>query len=393
MRTDTSTRSYRIAYESIATMAVDQDSSERLHYRTAAMEAITGPDAGMVMDRLYQNLMARSSINFGKIPESMGDVSKFTKHRTLTSTMSLLEKQMAEYDIKELKLARDLHNCLLQCKEDFAYGFKVDSQFLKTTYNTMVYSLCELLNLCDVIYIDMLKAGAQGIPFTYQPYTDLLLVQNVSKFVEMVKSGEWARMMQTIKKDARNLLDFVYTGDSGDAIHSLGGIVGTVGIPGIILASLTPKAKSIAATAGTPLNVGAFVQAGKEVGKTILGSTAGKIGLVILAIIAVLMLIRGLIMLFYSGRYKLQNILDDNAKVLKAHIDLNVDASGTSKSLETQKKLYEALSSLRDRIEVQILDADAAGRKELKKSNKEDFSPAAFKRPAETPDTGSIELV
>ena len=122
-------------------------------------------------------------------------------------------------------------------------------------------------------------------------------------------------------------------------------------------------------------------------------SPVGKIGIVVLAIIAVLMLIRGLIMLFYSGRYKLQNILDDNAKVLKAHIDLNVDASGTSKSLETQKKLYEALSSLRDHIEVQILDADAAGRKELKKSNKEDFTPAAFQRPSETPDTGSVELV
>lgn len=133
-RTDTATNAYKIAYESISVMMNDQDPSERMQYRSAAMEAITGPDAGMVMDRLYQNLMTRSGINFGKIPESMGDVSKFTKHRTLTSTMSLLENQMAEYNIKELKLARDLHNCLLQCKEDFAYGFKVDSQFLKTTY-------------------------------------------------------------------------------------------------------------------------------------------------------------------------------------------------------------------------------------------------------------------
>lgn len=257
----------------------------------------------------------------------------------------------------------------------------------------MVYSLCELLNLCDVIYIDMLKAGAQGIPFTYQPYDDLLLVQNVTKFVDMVKSGEWAKMVNMIKKDARNLFDFVYTGESGEMFHSVAGIVGTVGVPAIILKALEPKAAKLRAGDDKMSVVASFAKAGADVLKEVVKKPVGKAALVILAIIAVLLLVRGLIMLFYSGRYKLAQILDDNAKVLKAHIDMNVDASGTSHSPESQKKLYEALSSLRDHMEVRILEADAAGRKELKKSNKEELGPDAFKRNEPTPSTGDIELV
>lgn len=383
-RFDTTTRSYQIALESFSTMAMDQSARDKLSYRRAAMEAVTSPDSGMVLDRLYKNVMGRASINFGKIPESAGDLTKFTKYKTIADTLSLLDRQMAEYKIKELQLAHELHDDLIKCREDFAYGFKVDSQFLKTTYNTMVYSLCEILNLCDVIYIDMLKAGAEGRHFDYKPYDELLLVQNVEKFVGMIRSGEWSSMMLTIRKDAKNLINVVYN-DSGDGLaHTLGGIVGTVGIPGAVFVAAKPAATKLAEASGEALGMKHFASAIKTGTTNAFKSTwsrwYGKIGIVILAIISVLLLVRTLVFIFYRGAYKLNDVLDDQEKMLKAHIDNYADPSGTSKSLEKQKHMYETLAGLQDNIRTHILKSDAEGRKMLRESNSKDFTIAAFQK-------------
>lgn len=381
-RFDTSMKSYQIALESFSSMSLDQPARDRLSYKRAAMEAVTGPDSGMVLDRLYKNVMGRASINFGKIPESAGDLTKFTKYKSLADMLTLLDRQLAEYNIKEVKLAHELHDDIIRCREDFMYGFKVDSQFLKTTYNTMVYSLCELLNLCAVIYIDMLKDSSEGKQFTYEPYNDLLLIQNIEKFTTMVKSGEWARMMLTIRKDAKNLLSVVYNDNSGNGsmMHALAGIVGTAGIGGMAMKALEPRVNSMPGGTASIANYG---KAAKAVAKEIVGTTGGKIAIVIVSIIGVLFIIRGLLMAFYRGAYKLNDVLEDNERFLKAHMDNYADPSGTSKSLEKQKWMYNQLSGLQDTIRTKILKSDAEGRKLLKESNAKDFSAAAFKADAE----------
>jgi len=248
----------------------------------------------------------------------------------------------------------------------------------------MVYSLCEILNLCDVIYIDMLKAGAEGRHFDYKPYDELLLVQNVEKFVGMIRSGEWSSMMLTIRKDAKNLINVVYN-DSGDGLaHTLGGIVGTVGIPGAVFVAAKPAATKLAEASGEALGMKHFASAIKTGTTNAFKSTwsrwYGKIGIVILAIISVLLLIRTLVFIFYRGAYKLNDVLDDQEKMLKAHIDNYADPSGTSKSLEKQKHMYETLAGLQDNIRTHILKSDAEGRKMLRESNSKDFTIAAFQK-------------
>ena len=88
-------------------------------------------------------------------------------------------------------------------------------------------------------------------------------------------------------------------------------------------------------------------------------------------------------MAFYRGAYKLNDVLEDNERFLKAHMDNYADPSGTSKSLEKQKWMYNQLSGLQDTIRTKILKSDAEGRKLLKESNAKDFSAAAFKADAE----------
>lgn len=405
---DRNMKSYQIAVENFNSIAMDQEPADRLRYRSIAMEAVASPDAGMVLDRLYKSVMGRAAINFGKIPESNGDLTRFTKYKSLAESLSLLHRQLDEYNITELNITQELHDCIIRCREDFVYGFRADSQFLKTTYNTMVYSLCEMINLCDVIYIDMLKCGADGRPFEYRGYTDLLLVQNCQKFINMVKSGEWGNMVSNIRKDAKNLINFVFGADSyQDGMSALGNLAAPTGIFGLaylasrkeIQASVHNRAWAAAGQSGA-YNAkdaahlkGAARDLFKEANKTTFGDVAsgmratftkvkgtipGRILIIILAIVATLFVIRTIIFLIYRGIYALRDILEDNERVLKAHLDRTADPSGTSKSRESQQRLYDMLSHTRDTIETKILKCDAQARKDLKESNATDFKPGTY---------------
>lgn len=380
-RYDTSTKSYKIAVEALNAIAADQiKPGDRINYRNMALEAVAGPDSGMVLDSLYKNVMSRASINFGKIPESMGDLTKFTKYKTIADSLTLLHRALNEYNVPELDITQELHDNIIRCREDFVYGFKVDSQFLKTTYNSEVYALCEMINLCDVIYIDMLKSGAEGKQFTYKGYQDLILVQNVKKFNDMVKSGEWSRMVTGIRKDARNLLDVVFSDTNGDGsmANMAANLKAPIGIFGIWAAA---GYKTAAATAGgSSVTMGQVASGMGTVVSKIWGSVPGKILIVIVAIIGVLFIVRGLIAVFYKGAYALRDVLDDNERFLKYHMDSN--NGGSYDSLEKQKAMYEALSGLRDKIETKILKSDAEGRKEIKKQNSEELTTDIYDTPS-----------
>lgn len=391
---DTRSCSYKIAVESINEMAMDQAKPGlMMNYRNIAMEAIATPDAGMVMERLYKSMIGRSGINFGKIPDSMGDLSRFFKYKSLAESLSLLHRQLDEYNVPELVITQELHDNLIRCRDDFVYGFKADSQFLKTTYNSMVYSLCEMVNLCDVIYIDMLKAQAEGVSFNYEGYKDLLLVQNVQKFNNMVKSGEWSTMVSGIRKDARNLVNVIFEGGNDSTAHILSNLKAPAGIFGMWAMASLPGAQKIAAAraastmgpltkaqAATIGNV-RFSDVAKSMGSMVgkLKSTLpGRVLLIVTAVIAALFIVRTIIMILYKGVYALRDVLEDNEAFLKAHMDRNADPSGTSKSMEKQKAMYNMLSGLRDKIERRIIASDNAGRKELKEANAKEFTPDAF---------------
>lgn len=366
---NTSAKYYQIAYESFASIAMDQPVSDRMTYRSTAMEAMNGPDAGMVIDRLYQSVTARAGINFGKIPESNGDLTRFTKYKTIHETLSLLNRQLGDKNIKELRLAYDLHDALIKCREDFVYGFKTDSQFLKLTYNTMVFSLCELLNLCSAIYIDSLKAAAEGKPFMPEDFSGLVVVQNSKKFVSLVQSGEWSTMVMTIRKNASNLAGFNFNFTLlGKAANATGAAAG----------SAINGTANLAASFGAGASSGAM---GIALTRMKNPRLPAKIVMVLGAIIAVLLLIRAAALCYYKGVYKLDEMLTDMEKLLQTHMELKADPSGTYKGLEFQKKLYDRLSGLQDHIRTKILKADVEGRKEMKKSNAEDLRKDSFVSP------------
>lgn len=365
---DRNTYAYQICMESFNAMATEQPVKDRYGYRDAAMEAMTGPDAGMVIEKLYRGISARSGINFGKIPDSMGDLTSFSKYKSIEETFILLDRDLAAFKVEELKMAHELHDNLIRLRDDFQWGYKTDSQFLKTTYNSMVYALCELLNLCTVVYIDALKAAVEQKKFVYVPYKDLLLVQNVAKFNKMVTTGEWSQMVLQLRRGGKGLLGIQDTHGVSEFAKLMSGI----GLFGVGFKNLEHASGGDPAKAQEYLFSGKAYKAAKDAVVKFSGTAGGKVILFIMCVIGVLMIIRALINIFWRCTYSLRDILQDNEQLLAANMACANDNSSTS--LEKQQKMYETLKGLREKIESAIISDDKKGKKNLQESNASDLT-------------------
>lgn len=405
--------SFKIAMETFNEVSVSLPPEDRMGYRDAAMEAVTGPDTGMVLDRLYKGVNARSGINFGQIPASCGDITQFAKYKTLVETMALLDRDIGDMKLDILADAHELHDNLIRLKNDFTYGFRMDNQFIKTTYNTMVYALCEMLNLCIVVYVDILKAKVDNKPYRQtMDYANLMIVQNVRRFNRMVKSGEWGQMLTEIKKNPAKLsgdsagglgsfmIEFVrvFGGGASAAIAVGAGtkgivdrgkkmIIDTPNLANPILGrKMTEAGRKAAATGGNASQVMADVfkdglkpddirwsDALKAVFKNIWKSVPGKVITIITAIIAAVLIVRGLICLFWKAAYSIRDMLDDQVKLLEANVQCEQNSATAT---EKQQKMLNMLSGLRDSIEARILKDDKNGKAEMARANNEDMRKA-----------------
>lgn len=373
---DKNSMSFKVAMESFGEISMSLPPEDRMGYRDAAMEAVTGPDTGMVLDRLYKGVNARSGINFGQIPASCGDLTQFAKYKTIVETMALLDRDIGDMKLDILADAHELHDNIIRLKPDFVYGFRMDAQFIKTTYNTMVYALCEILNLCIVVYVDVLKAKVDNKPYRQSmDYANLMIVQNVRRFNQMVKSGEWAQMVTEIKKcpaklggdDAGGLGGFLI-----EFMRAFGGGATAVTATGAALAALKKKGVALVQNGNSDKKV-TMVQALGAAFKDIWKTVPGKVVMIITSVIAAVMIIRGLICLFWKASYGIRDMLDDQVKLLEANIQSDQNSATAT---EKQRKMLDMLSGLRDSIETRILKDDKNGKAEVAKANNEDMRKA-----------------
>ena len=378
---DKNSMSFKMAMESFGEISMSLPPEDRMGYRDAAMEAVTGPDTGMVLDRLYKGVNARSGINFGQIPASCGDLTQFAKYKTIVETMALLDRDIGDMKLDILADAHELHDNIIRLKPDFVYGFRMDAQFIKTTYNTMVYALCEILNLCIVVYVDVLKAKVDNKPYRQSmDYANLMIVQNVRRFNQMVKSGEWAQMVAEMKKTKAAL-----GGVTSDSAGGLGGFLiefmrafgaGATALTatGAAMAALKKEGTKLVLDKGpNPKANVTMAQALSEVLRKVWKTIPGKVVMIITSVIAAVMIIRGLICLFWKASYGIRDMLDDQVKLLEANIQSDQNSATAT---EKQRKMLDMLSGLRDSIETRILKDDKNGKAEVAKANNEDMRKA-----------------
>ena len=324
-----------IVIEGITTLFNDQISSNKYKYMEIAKESVLNPEGkSKMIQKLYADIISKSNIDYGKIPLSKGNLTGYEYYENLSQTLSILNSLLEGKKVEELTLTNKLHDLIITCRSDYEMGFKFDIEFIKLTYNTLVMTLYDMINLCIVAYVDYLKE-VKHVEFQFKTFkrSDRMVIKAAKDFIKSYEKGEWIKIIAYFKKNSSNFVGTLLT----------------------------------LATIPTPVAIGAGI---------------------VLGFVALLFSIRTLIYLYYSSAMKLNQYIKIQSEFLKVSIDSSSNDEGNS--LDKQKRLLENLNSITSLIETKILKTEKDASKEIKESNSTNFTPHELK---DTSSSAGIELL
>lgn len=164
-----------------------------------------------MITNLYKNAMDKGYINYDEIPDTKGDITKFSGYDNLLGSLNLLKELSAKSNIK-IKEVEIVETSLVNIKayrSSFERGFALNHGFIKMQYNSLVYACLESTSQLISSYVDFVKRvdrteftliRAKGNPGT-------LCIKNLDHFNESVKRGDFNKVMQhLLHSDRENFM-------------------------------------------------------------------------------------------------------------------------------------------------------------------------------------------
>lgn len=318
------------AVEAFVELRNDQPARDRLKYFSVAAESVQNPQTRVkLVQKLYADLMKHGDIDFGPIPASKGDLTRYKHYDTMVKTLEAMEKLLASSDSQEYAVTERLFNMIIACRSDFEYGFKFDVHLIQLCYNVLVMALHRMIDLTMMKYVESLRQQT-GIKFVNAPKTSesLIVFQAVKGVLSAYDKGEWTEMINSFKKGRCNWLGTV--GSSAKAL-------GLIDNSGII-------------------------------------SAAGASVLLVIGMIVIIIAFRKLVYLFYSSAYKINDAVERSKQFLEYTLKNNVDQTPTA--IVKQEGLLSFFNKIHDVIETKIFSDNEKAKKKLTESNKANFTMA-----------------
>lgn len=323
-----------VVMEAMSEVRSAQPVNERMHYFDVVLEGTSETNA-ILLQKLYNDVLSRSNIDYGAIPDSRGILTKYKEYTMISDAMSKLNVLFKGIDCDELKLMNEFHDMIISCKKDYEFGYQFDIELIKVTYCNCVLVLHELINACVLAYTKKIRKDAKitfSIPKIQKKET--LMIRGAKQLLKGYKSGQWAKMITEMKKDPISL-----------------------------------KKTSVATEAGFDNWAGAL---------DILPGWLKVVGAVIVGIIGLLFAIRSIVYYFYYGRTKISETLKQNKEFVETEIRNEKEEGFSEDTITKHQKLADKLASLADWISVKTGHADKEATKEISKSNAENYSASEF---------------
>lgn len=353
--------SNEIILEAFQEMQADQIGRDKIGYVDAAMEAIANPSAqATIMNKLFKETQKIDEIDFGKIPDSKGDITKYVYYDQLYDSIELINELMKGNQTENIVAMNKLHQILLNARADFVFGFKVNNYIVTSMYKVMVANLHEMIDICIVDVTEYIRNNLNMSMDKKSMKKVRWVTSNVKNFIKMYESGQWNTLIKYMRTNAskkayeamaleaegdvlpqqKSALDLMNMGTS--AFNKFKGGITAAG-------DLIKQAPSAFKAAGAPVK-----------------------GLVIVGIIiSALMIIRTGIKYFFLGVANISKNLRNQAALLK---------SATKSDSEDQtgygfrKKILNTMEKISDVIDYKILKMEKEASKDMAESNRSEFS-------------------
>lgn len=207
----------------------------------AMLEDVTSPIQMKYNQALYDSILSRKHIDFDKIPDSKGDVTRYAGYANMKKILKIMS-DMDEFSRTEVvhyvrTVDKALENILL-LRDVYQKGFDNKCEYVMLEYNTYVYTCVEATTSILYEFVDYIKRPEKGtyeIVLKNNSYrANLFYVQQLEKF---------NNVNRTMLADHRKLLEAMMAKDKSDAIGA-SFAVGSVVIA-VVAASIVPITREL----------------------------------------------------------------------------------------------------------------------------------------------------
>lgn len=322
--------------ESLTEMRMAQPTKDRMNYFNIVLEGSTETNADLIQ-KLYVDIISKSNIDFGSIPDSRGVLTKYKEYPLMCDAMDNINKLFRGVSCEDVDLMNQMHDMICQCKKDYEMGFTYNIEIIKVIYNTSVVTLYELINMSILAYTKQMRADAKiHMDFNKSKKKNNIVRSNAKSLIKSYQRGQWNKMISALKKD-KTLFNGV----------------------------------SPATEADTKLSFGEGV---KKVGEFIQKYPALTIPIIVVTSIAIILFsIRKLIYFFYSGSVSVKSYVETQKEFVDTAIRNEKEEGESENVIKKHSKLADKLQSIANFIEVKILRTNQKAMDEIQKSNVENF--------------------
>ena len=353
--------SNEIILEAFQEMQADQIGRDKIGYVDAAMEAIANPSAqATIMNKLFKETQKIDEIDFGKIPDSKGDITKYVYYDQLYDSIELINELMKGNQTENIVAMNKLHQILLNARADFVFGFKVNNYIVTSMYKVMVANLHEMIDICIVDVTEYIRNNLNMSMDKKAMKKVRWVTSNVKNFIKMYESGQWNTLIKYMRTNAsKKAYEAMALEAEGDVLPQQKSAFDLMNMG----TSAFNKFKGGITAAGDLI---------KQAPDAFKAASAPVKGLAIVGIIiSALMIIRAGIKYFFLGVANISKNLRNQAALLK---------SATKSDSEDQtgygfrKKILNTMEKVSDVIDYKILKMEKEASKDMAESNRSEFS-------------------
>lgn len=171
----------------------------------AMLEDATSPVTKIYKEKLYQSIVDRSHVDFGDIPKSKGDITKYSGYPTMIECLESLQKIATEEKSKELLEAIGTVNTAItnikQLKTTYMKAFAKKVELPILDYNTYVLTCVEGVTTLISNYIDFIKTPSSEYKFELKNTkyrANKLYIEQLEKFNKLNKDGSYGKYIATV---------------------------------------------------------------------------------------------------------------------------------------------------------------------------------------------------
>lgn len=197
----------------------DLNFDNMLEANEASIDENTG--VGKLLEIMLKTVDANMDSNFAYINRSKGDVTKIKDFYTINASINYINKIHTDYGytpsgrgnvsamkINNLSRMNDVYDILKSHRNDFVYGYRIDSNIIKNTYCVLVFILIDLtcLNMIDITeFMENITRydvpNNDRLPFkiNHSVARNGNYLHNVDKMIKVFHDGSWNKLYNILK--------------------------------------------------------------------------------------------------------------------------------------------------------------------------------------------------